>query len=219
MNPRVLNPDVEPSPEEIQLAVLERIRVAIENELVELEQARKTRPVNAVAWISRNLAELCIWAQYCVDSAQNAKGFFDDAALDSLDMLKMPAGLFAKDPTYSFQAERERIIKEGKEKGAGGLDGSPSRVNEAASKMGKGASSSGQTSTCPSSLILRRFGSCIPTRISSSCDPSFIRAASTTAMVRCGSLTGSWLTGNDSGARAPDRRARRRKPLLLVAAL
>jgi hypothetical protein len=39
MNPTVLDPDSEPSLEETQLAVLGCIHTAIENELVELEQA------------------------------------------------------------------------------------------------------------------------------------------------------------------------------------
>jgi hypothetical protein len=138
VNPSVIDPDREPSPKEVQLAVLERIHTAIENELVELEHARVERPVNAVAWISRNLVELCIWAQFCLESPENARSFFDDAARDSLEMLKMPNGLFARDPTYSFQAERERIIKGGKGKGVDGLEGSPAGVSKAAQTTGSG---------------------------------------------------------------------------------
>lgn len=139
MNPNILDPDREPSPEEVQLAVLERIHTAIENELVELDHAVKKRPLNAVAWISRNLIDLCIWTERCIDSPQNARGFFNDAALDSLDILRAPNGVFTEDPTFSLQRERERIIEQAKVKGVEGLDGLPSRVDKAAHTVGKGA--------------------------------------------------------------------------------
>jgi hypothetical protein len=139
MNPAVLDPNREPSPEEVQRAVLDRIAVAISNELDELEHAVKERAVNAVAWISRNLMELAVWAEFCMESPTNARRFHDDAGRDSVELLKVPDGLFNEDPAFSFQKERERILEEARSKGVDDLDEPYVRVTNAAKQISTSA--------------------------------------------------------------------------------
>jgi hypothetical protein len=137
MHPSVLNPNCEPTAEQVQLAVLERIENSIVNELAELEHASTKRPVNAVAWVSRNLVELTIWAEYCMESPTNAQRFHDDAARDTIEMLKVPNGLFNEDPEFSFQEERKRLLAMAHEKGIDGLDDTPAATRKAAETIGK----------------------------------------------------------------------------------
>jgi hypothetical protein len=118
----------EPSPEEVQLAVLDRIQVVITDALAELKRAAKERPVNAVAWISRNLVELTIWTLFCIESPANARRFFDDSARDSLDKRLFNGGL---------QKEREGLLQEAQTEGANDFDDQPGKVREAARVVGK----------------------------------------------------------------------------------
>jgi hypothetical protein len=133
----ILNPNIEPSPKEVQIAVLEQIKYVIENELAELEHAVKERPVNAVAWIGRNLLELWVWTIYCARSPENARQFFDDSARDALGALNLPEGMFSNDPNFSFKTAQAEILEEGKQKGVEGLDSSYQKVSEAAKAIGK----------------------------------------------------------------------------------
>jgi hypothetical protein len=135
MDSILLDPDREPTAEEIQLGVLEHIEVVIKNEMAELEGAFRTRPVNAVAWISRNLVELAVWTRYYTHSPANARRFYDDAARDALDALKLP-DFFSDDPDFSFENARSTIIDEGKAKGIDDLDSAYQRVSDAAKDMG-----------------------------------------------------------------------------------
>jgi hypothetical protein len=74
-------------------------------------------------------------------------------------MLKAPSGIFTEDPSYSFQAQRERLIKQGNEEGVDGLNDSPAEVKEAAKAVGKGIEFKWTISCCPNSLIRPHFGS------------------------------------------------------------
>jgi hypothetical protein len=133
----ILEPNIEPSPEQVQIAVLGQIKYVIENELAELEHAMKERPVNAVAWVGRNLLELWVWTVYCTRSPENARRFFDDAARDALGALNLPDGMFTNDPNFSFKTARTEILAEAKQKGVEGLDSSYQRVSDAARDIGK----------------------------------------------------------------------------------
>lgn len=99
-----------PTSTEIREAVAKRLIVAIENDTKELQGAYKSRPLSAIAWIGRNLLELDIWTAYCLKSEENAKRFAEDCARDSLEMLNIPTDLFAKDGTFDFKAERQKLI-------------------------------------------------------------------------------------------------------------
>lgn len=137
MDGKLIDPDHEPTPEEVQLGVLERIEYVVQNELRELDQANKDRPLNAVAWISRNLLELVIWTVYCIESPANAKVFADDAARDALDMLKnIPQGKFSNDPNYSFQGTRDDLLKHAKNAGVLDLEKKHQQTNVIAEKVG-----------------------------------------------------------------------------------
>src|ERR1700733_9461521 len=134
MDPAILDPDIEPTPLQVQLAVLEQIENAIQNEL--LEHAQENRPVNAVAWIARNLIELAVWTQHCVESPTNARKFFNDCARDAAELLKMPDS-FSKDPNFSFKATRAELLQEAKEKGVHDLDEQFQATRDAAKAIGK----------------------------------------------------------------------------------
>ena len=53
-----------------------------------LQRAKRRGGLDYVAWITRNLLELRIWAEYCGKSADNADDFFCDAVRDVVDMLR-----------------------------------------------------------------------------------------------------------------------------------
>jgi hypothetical protein len=125
----------EPTPEEVQSGVLDLLEKAIQEELRELEHANRSRPLNSVAWIARNLLELSIWTAHCVQSAQNARQLFDDAARDTFDALKLP-DRFSIDPEFSFEAMRANMISAAEEKGVLGLDENYKHVADAAKALG-----------------------------------------------------------------------------------
>lgn len=53
-----------------------------------LQRAKRRGQLDYVAWITRNLLELRIWAEYCGRSTDNADDFFCDAVRDLVDMLR-----------------------------------------------------------------------------------------------------------------------------------
>lgn len=132
----ILHPDMEPSLEQVQSAVVGQIKYVIDNELLELERVFKSRPVNAVAWVSRNLLELSVWAAYCIKSPENAKRFFDDAARDAFGALNLPDGMFSNDPDFSFKDARTEILHEARQKGVEGLEDPYRAVRDAAKEIG-----------------------------------------------------------------------------------
>ena len=52
-----------------------------------LQRARRRGGLDYVAWITRNLLEVRIWAEYC-RSTESAEDFFCDAVRDIVDMLR-----------------------------------------------------------------------------------------------------------------------------------
>jgi hypothetical protein len=157
MDPAILDPNVQPTPLQIQLAVLEQIENAIQNELVELKQAEDNRPVNAVAWVARNLVELAVWTEYCASSSESAAKFFHDSARDAAELLGMPDS-FSKDPDFSFKAVRVEILKEAAEKGVHDLDDRYQAVRDAANSIGKREDFVWMNKLLPSLLIPHRCG-------------------------------------------------------------
>jgi hypothetical protein len=80
---------------------------------------------------------LTIWAEFCIESPANARSFADDAARDSLEIFKVPDGLFNRDPTFSFQEERERMLREAQSEGINDLHEAPGAVRDAAKAISK----------------------------------------------------------------------------------
>ena len=69
----------------------------------DLLQRTKRRGRLDVAWITRNLLELRIWAEYCGRSTENAYDFYCDAVRDLVDMLRK-----FEDPEPAVKAELDR---------------------------------------------------------------------------------------------------------------
>ena len=114
---------------------LQALRRAVELNLRELRHAFKQRPIGTVAWIARNLLELFIWVEYCKSSQERAKRFCEDCARDALGMLDIPTELFARDQTFSFRAERERLIEKAKQSGIEKAEDPFLRVSKAAEEL------------------------------------------------------------------------------------
>lgn len=53
-----------------------------------LQRAKRRGRLDYVAWITRNLLELRVWAEYCGKSTENAYDFYCDAVRDLVDMLR-----------------------------------------------------------------------------------------------------------------------------------
>jgi hypothetical protein len=104
--------------------------------LVELKHAEENRPMNAVAWIARNLVELAVWTEYCAESSDNAVSFFHDSGRDAAELMKMPDS-FSKDPAFSFKTARVELLKEAAEKGVHDLDERYQAVRDAANTIGQ----------------------------------------------------------------------------------
>jgi hypothetical protein len=115
--------------------VLGRLKIAVERELAELDQAYKERPLSAVAWIARNLLELVVWVKYCSASDENANTFADDCARDAVQAIDLPDG-FSNDETFSHRDARASIIKKAKEAGFETVDEGYTRVANAAKAVG-----------------------------------------------------------------------------------
>jgi hypothetical protein len=58
-----------------------------------LQRAKRRGNLDYVAWITRNLLELRIWAEYCGRSAQGADDFICDAVRDIFDLNQKVGGL------------------------------------------------------------------------------------------------------------------------------
>jgi len=54
----------------------------------DLSERYRTRRIDALATTTRNLAEICIWTQYCNVSEEKAKTFYEDSARDFREMLE-----------------------------------------------------------------------------------------------------------------------------------
>ena len=134
MSSQLLDPNKEQTPHEVQVETLARIEVAVKNELFELAHAIEHRPINAVAWISRNLLELNIWSYYCALSAENAVRFYDDHRRDALDSLDLPDG-FSRDPTSTLRQYRSELLEKATQQGDVGLDDAYQRVSTAAKSI------------------------------------------------------------------------------------
>jgi acyl-CoA-binding protein len=65
-----------------------------------LQRAKRRGRLDHVAWITRNLLELRIWAEYCGKSTENAYNFYCDAVRDLVDMLRK-----FEDPEPEVKAE------------------------------------------------------------------------------------------------------------------
>lgn len=118
----------------MQPDLLKKIRQSVEQNTNELQLALIERPLNAVAWLARNLLELAIWSEYCAQSEENAKEFQLDAARDAYDALDVPDGLISK---QSFAPVRQELIDKAKTDGFD-IEDSYTRVATAAKKLNRG---------------------------------------------------------------------------------
>ena len=60
-----------------------------------LVEAHRRKQVQHAAWAARNLLELSIWCEYCIQSESNARMFFCDKARDALGLVEAFEGLVA----------------------------------------------------------------------------------------------------------------------------
>ncbi len=96
----------------------------------------------AAAWMARNVLELMIWIQYCTNSKENAKTFFEDRARDAFNLLDGLASL--DDPTLfpeldikaQVDATKKRMVTAFTAAGYTTLEDSYSRVHNAARAVG-----------------------------------------------------------------------------------
>ena len=121
---------------EMQLDVLKRIGVAIEENLQDLEIARKSGRLATIAWLTRNLLELGVWTAFCANSEENAKQFVLDSARDLHDALDIPDGIFSDE--FSFRAARCESLASAEKDGFETLDDRYSAVSKIARALGKG---------------------------------------------------------------------------------
>jgi hypothetical protein len=58
-----------------------------------LQSKKSEADVNYIAWLTRNLVELRIWAEYCSVSAENALEFHEDSVRDLIELNKKVPGI------------------------------------------------------------------------------------------------------------------------------
>ena len=73
------------------------VYVALRNALTmnkeSLRQSADKNDLAEVAWRARNLLELMVWTEYCVQDLTNAQSFYEDAIRDLVDMNRNRPGL------------------------------------------------------------------------------------------------------------------------------
>lgn len=52
----------------VQPEILDRLYVAVEENLRDLEDAMRTGRLSTVAWLTQNILELVVWSDYCMQS-------------------------------------------------------------------------------------------------------------------------------------------------------
>jgi len=72
-----------------QATVRGKLSTAVNYHVHALTDASHDMPVTLVAWHARNLLELLIWTEYCLQSADNAAQFMIDAIRDIGDMIRV----------------------------------------------------------------------------------------------------------------------------------
>lgn len=105
---------------DVQVGVLKSLRLAVRENVDDLDNAANSGRISTVAWLARNLLELAIWCQYCTRSETNAKQFLLDAARDIHDALNVPDGILS--PTFSFRTARADSVERAQQEGFETLD-------------------------------------------------------------------------------------------------
>jgi len=74
-------------PEWRELQIIKLVN-AINLYAADLTDRYRSKRIDALATITRNLAEICIWTQYCNLSEEKARTFFEDSARDFREMME-----------------------------------------------------------------------------------------------------------------------------------
>ncbi len=90
-----------------QLGVLKKLKESVELNTHELNIDIKTRTINTVAWLARNLVELALWCEYCGQSKENARELLLDSARDAYDSINIPDGVVSQ---ASFQEVQQELL-------------------------------------------------------------------------------------------------------------
>ena len=117
-----------------QQDILLKIRNSIINNQSELVAAKGRGFPMAIAWLTRNLLELSIWAEYCRASVENAERFTLDVARDAYDALDIPDEVLSR--TFSTKPLREELLEKSKADGID-IEASYTRVSAAAKVLGQ----------------------------------------------------------------------------------
>jgi len=117
-----------------QAYVLQKIRAAVILNRDRLEYSTANTPVSTTAWLTRNLLELVIWAEYCRSSDERAHEFMLDGARDAYDALNIPDKVL---PNFPSQTVRAQLLEKAKADGFD-IDEPYTWVSNAAKALGRG---------------------------------------------------------------------------------
>lgn len=93
-----------------RIEVLPHILAALESNRRQLDEMRQQSNVNGIAWVSRNILELVVWAKYCGQSDENAQEFIKDAARDSMSAMNLPDEMVKPEKREAFRTTRETML-------------------------------------------------------------------------------------------------------------
>ena len=98
----------------IQVLVAGKLATAISYNMNELVKMSDGSPLTLVAWHGRNLLELTIWTEYCLQSSENATRFAVDAVRDTDDLIQLvgPNEIEAN-PETKKHIENFRLVRAG----------------------------------------------------------------------------------------------------------
>lgn len=119
--------------------ILEYLERAIETNRQELDRAFNGRPINAVAWLARNLMELQLWTEYCIASEENTTNFRNDLFREMVHLIKIPPSV-KDDESVSVKLIREfrtEMIDIGKDAGFSDIDAGYIRLVDVAKQLNK----------------------------------------------------------------------------------
>ncbi|MFN7114125.1 MAG: DUF5677 domain-containing protein [Alphaproteobacteria bacterium] len=96
--------------------------------------------ISLIAWRTRNLLEISMWAGYCAIDEANARVFYEDAGRDMLDIaqqyIKWGEEHFDDREMSLFRDGIDELKKGASKKGINDLDTTYTRVNDAAKMIG-----------------------------------------------------------------------------------
>jgi hypothetical protein len=120
---------------ENQVYVLQKIQAAAVLNRDRLKHSTANTPVSTVAWLTRNLLELVIWAAYCRSNEERAHEFMLDGARDAYDALDIPEAIIL--PGSRNKIVRAELLDKAKADGFD-IEESYTKVSNAAKEIGYG---------------------------------------------------------------------------------